>query len=52
MTGKTLMVCYTTKAPYVLEIILTKLISKHHDNKLASHFDIEKTQELEARKYY
>ena len=38
--------------PYVSEIIWTKVISKHHDNLLAGHFGIKKTQELVARKYY
>ena len=38
--------------PYVPEIIRTELISRYHDNPLAGHFDIEKTRELIARKYY
>ena len=38
--------------PYVPEIIRTELISRHHNNPLASHFGIEKTRELVARKYY
>ena len=38
--------------PYVSEIIRTELISRHHNNPLASHFGIEKTQELVAWKYY
>ena len=38
--------------PYVPEIIRTELISRHHDNPLASHFGIKKTRELIARKYY
>ncbi len=38
--------------PYVPEIIRTELISRHHDNRLAGHFGIEKTQELVAWKYY
>ena len=37
---------------YVLEIIRTELISRHHNNPLADHFDIEKTHELVAQKYY
>ena len=32
--------------PYVLEIILTKLISRHHDNLLARLFEIEKSENL------
>ena len=38
--------------PYVPEIIRIELISRHYDDSLASHFSIEKTQELVARKYY
>ena len=38
--------------PYILEIIRTKQISRHHDNPLAGHFGIEKTRELVIRKYY
>ena len=38
--------------PYVLEIIWTELISRHHDNLLASHFEIKKIEELNTRKYY
>ncbi len=35
------------------EIVRTELISRHHDDPLASHFRIEKkTRELIARKYY
>ena len=37
---------------YVPEIIQTELISRHHDDPLAGHFGIEKTQELLSRKYY
>lgn len=36
--------------PYISEIIRTELISKHHNNALANHFDIDKTQELIAQK--
>ena len=38
--------------PYVPKIIRTELISRHHDNLLASHFGMEKTCELIAQKYY
>ena len=38
--------------PYIPEIIRTEPISKHHNNTLAGHFGIEKTQEFVARKYY
>ena len=37
---------------YVLEIIKTELISRHHNNPLASYFGIKKTRELIAQKYY
>lgn len=37
---------------YVPEIIRTELISCHHDDPLAGHFEIEETRELIARKYY
>ncbi len=37
---------------YVPKVIRSELISKHHDNLFVGHFDIEKTQELIARKYY
>ena len=38
--------------PYVPEIIRTELISRHHDDPLASHFGIKKIHELVAQKYY
>ena len=38
--------------PFVPEVIRTKLISRHHDDPLAGHFDIDKTRELVGRKYY
>ncbi len=38
--------------PYVSEIVRTELISRHHDNPLAGHFEIDKTRELITRKYY
>ena len=37
---------------YVLEIIQTELISRHHDNLLVGHCSIEKTRELDVWKYY
>ena len=37
---------------YIPEIIRTELINRHHDNPLAGHFGIEKTQKLFSRKYY
>ena len=33
---------------FMPEAIWTKLISRHHDDPLASHFGIDKTQELIA----
>ena len=38
--------------PYVPEIIKIELVSRQHDDPLAGHFGIEKTQEFVARKYY
>ena len=38
--------------PYIPEIIQFKLISQHHNNPLAGHFGIDKTQNVIARKYY
>ena len=37
---------------FVLEVIQTKLISRHHNKPLASHFGINKTKKLIGRKYY
>ncbi len=38
--------------PYILKVICSKLISRHHDDLLAGHFGIKKTCKLIARKYY
>lgn len=38
--------------PYILKIVRTKLINKYHDNSLANHFGIDKTQELIIQEYY
>ncbi len=38
--------------PYVLVVIGTELISRHHDDPLAGYFGINNTRELIARKYY
>ncbi len=38
--------------PYIRKVFHSELISRHHDDPLAGHFDIEKTWELIARKYY
>ncbi len=45
-------VLYYQDLPYVPKVIRLELISRHHDDPLAGHFDIEKTRELIARKYY
>lgn len=37
---------------YVLEIVETKLISRHYNDPLASHFGIEKIYKLVIWKYY
>ena len=37
---------------YVPEIIRTELISRQHDDPLAGHFGVKKTQELLSQKYY
>lgn len=29
--------------PYLLEILQTKIINKHYNDTLASHFDVDKT---------
>ncbi len=34
------------------EIVRTKLITRHHHDLLAGYFEINKTRELIARKYY
>ena len=38
--------------PYVLEIIRSEVISRHHDDPLAGHFSIDKTRKLVSQKYY
>ena len=38
--------------PYTSENIELELISQHHNNFLASHFGIDKTQKLITKKYY
>ncbi len=38
--------------PFVLKVIHSELISKHHNDSLAGHFSIETTCELIARKFY
>lgn len=34
------------------EIVKTKIINRYHDDPLADHFEIKKTWELIAQKYY
>ena len=38
--------------PFVPKVIWMELISWHHNNSLAGHFDFDKTWELIACKYY
>ncbi len=45
-------VLYYQGLPYVLKVIRSELISRHHNNPLIGHFGIKKTRELIARKYY
>ena len=37
---------------FVPEVIQTEFISRHYNNPLASHFDINKTRQLIGQKYY
>ena len=37
---------------YILKVICSELISKHHDNLFTSHFGIKKAQKLIAKNYY
>lgn len=37
---------------YISKIVTTKLISRNQDTLLAGYFDIKKTQELRAPKFY
>ena len=37
--------------PYIPKLIRTELISRHHNDLIASHFGIETTQELVTKKY-
>lgn len=41
-------VLYYQSLRYIPEIICLELISRHHDNLLAGHFGINKTQEFIA----
>ncbi len=43
---------YYQGLPYVLKVIRSELISRHHNDLPAGHFGIEKTRKLIARKYY
>ncbi len=38
--------------PYIPKVIRSELRGRHHNDLLAGHFGIEKTQKLIARKYY
>lgn len=39
-------IIYYQRLPFILKIVQTKLISSHHNNPLADHFDIDKIKEL------
>lgn len=45
-------VFYYQNILYVSNVICSKLISRHYNNPLVDNFDIEKSWELIARKYY
>lgn len=45
-------VLYHQCLPYILKIIRTELINKCHNDPLAGHFGIERTQELITQKYF
>ncbi len=45
-------VLYYQGLPYIPKVICSKLISRHHNDPLAGHFDIKKTRELIATTYY
>lgn len=45
-------VLYYQSLPYNPEIIQSELISHYHNDPLAYHFRIKKTQEIVARKYF
>lgn len=36
--------------PYILEIMRTELINRHHDDLLVSYFEIRKTRKLVTQK--
>ncbi len=38
--------------PYILKVIRSKLIRRHHNDPFTGHFGIEENQELIARKHY
>lgn len=45
-------VFYYYSLAYIPEIICSQIISRHYNNSLADHFEIEKTRELGIRKYF
>ena len=45
-------VLHYQELPFVPEIIQTELISQHHNDFLARHFNINKTKDLVSQKYY
>lgn len=50
--GRIKKVLYQKNLSYILEIIKTKIINIYYNNLLVEYFDIEKTWELVAHKYY
>ncbi len=45
-------VFYDQSLLYILKVICSNLINKYHNDPLADHFEIAKTQALITRKYY
>lgn len=43
---------YQKDSLYIPKVIRTEPINKYHNNLLAGHFKIDKTQELITQKYY
>ena len=45
-------VLYHQELPFVPEAIQTEIISRHYNDPLVGHFNINKTKDLVGRKYY
>lgn len=45
-------ILYYQDLPYILKIIRAKIMSKYYDNPLTKYFEIQKTWEFIAQKYY